>query len=145
MTAAEHAEDILPKGPYLPYAWRVGPFWQDTYQTWTSQQTPHTSPSWVSYWLSIVRIWEKTDHVTMAPHCTCSYCTVNTMTADVLGMPGSRSSAAMILPFRATSLALKQSYNKQISQMRAPLVACREPEGDQNRQLKVPYVFEHKM
>ena len=28
--------------------------------------------------------------------------------------------------------------------MRAPLVACREPEGDQNRQLKVPYVFEHK-
>ena len=28
--------------------------------------------------------------------------------------------------------------NKQISQMR---VARREPEGDQNRQLKVPYVF----
>ena len=33
-------------------------------------------------------------------------------------------------------------FNKQISQMR--LSDRREPAGDQNRQLKVPYVFEHK-
>ena len=33
--------------------------------------------------------------------------------------------------------------NKQISQMRTPLLVRREP-ADQNRQLKVPYVFEHK-
>ena len=34
-----------------------------------SQQTPHISPSWASYGLSVVRIWEKTDHVLTAPHC----------------------------------------------------------------------------
>ena len=34
--------------------------------------------------------------------------------------------------------------NKQVSQMRAPLAACREPAGDQNRPVKMPYVFEHK-
>ena len=33
---------------------------------------------------------------------------------------------------------------KQISQMRAPLATRREPTGAQNRQLKVPYVFEHE-
>ena len=42
---------------------------QDVYQTWTSQQTPHTSPSRVSYGESIVRIWGKTDCVITAPYC----------------------------------------------------------------------------
>ena len=36
----------------------------------TSQQTPHTSHSWASYGVSIVRILEKTDRVIMALHCT---------------------------------------------------------------------------
>ena len=35
-------------------------------------------------------------------------------------------------------------YNKQVSQMRAPLAACREPAGDHNIPLKIPYDFEHK-
>ena len=35
-----------------------------------SQKTPHTSPSRVSYGVSIVRILEKIDCVIMAPHCT---------------------------------------------------------------------------
>ena len=34
-------------------------------------------------------------------------------------------------------------YNKQVSQMRPLLAACRESAGDQNRSPKVPYVFEH--
>ena len=31
--------------------------------------TPHTLPSWASYWLYTVRIWETTDHVIMTGHC----------------------------------------------------------------------------
>ena len=32
----------------------------------------------------------------------------------------------------------------RVSQMRAPLVACREPGGRYNRLYEVLYVFEHK-
>ena len=35
-----------------------------------SQKTPHTSPVWVRYGVSIVNTWVKTDHVLMALHCT---------------------------------------------------------------------------
>ena len=35
--------------------------------------------------------------------------------------------------------------NKQASQMRVLLAACHEPAGDQNRPLKVWYVFENNM
>ena len=35
----------------------------------SSQETPHISQSRATYGLSIVRIWEKTDHVIMAPLC----------------------------------------------------------------------------
>ena len=41
---------------------------QNLYQTLTSQQTPHTSPSRASYGVSIVTIVEKTDRVLTAPH-----------------------------------------------------------------------------
>ena len=34
-----------------------------------SQQTPHTSISQSSYGVSIVRIWEKIDHIITAPQC----------------------------------------------------------------------------
>ena len=34
--------------------------------------------------------------------------------------------------------------NKWVSQMWAPLAACREPAGIQNRPLNMLYVFEHK-
>ena len=37
------------------------------------------------------------------------------------------------------------SFNKRISQMRGPLAACRDLARDQNKPLKVPYVFEHKI
>ena len=40
---------------------------------------------------------------------------------------------------------LEYSNNEQISQMRAPLATRCEPAGDQNRHLKMPFVFEHKM
>ena len=36
------------------------------------------------------------------------------------------------------------TWYKEISQMGAHLAAHREPVEEQNRQLKVPYVFEHK-
>ena len=42
---------------------------QNMYQTLTSQQTPHTSPSRASYGMSIVRIWEKTDPILTSLHC----------------------------------------------------------------------------
>ena len=42
-----------------------------TVMTEISQQTPHILPSWASYGVSIVRIWEKIDRVNTAPHCTC--------------------------------------------------------------------------
>ena len=35
-----------------------------------SQKSPHISPSWASYGVSIVRICEKIDRVITAPHCT---------------------------------------------------------------------------
>ena len=41
------------------------------YQILESQQTPHTSPLWVSYGVSIVKIWEKIYHLKMALHCIC--------------------------------------------------------------------------
>ena len=34
-----------------------------------SQKTPHISPSQVSYGVSIVRIWDKIDYISTAPHC----------------------------------------------------------------------------
>ena len=34
--------------------------------------------------------------------------------------------------------------NKRVSQMQAPLAACREPAGDQNKPPKALYVYEHK-
>ena len=42
---------------------------QNLNQTSNSQQPPHTSPSWASYGVSIVRILEKIDRVLMALHC----------------------------------------------------------------------------
>ena len=39
------------------------------HKTSNPQNTPHCSPSWVSYGVSIVSIWENTDHILMAPHC----------------------------------------------------------------------------
>ena len=44
--------------------------WQKVYQILESQQTPHTSPSRVSYGVSIVRIWEEIDRLITEPHCT---------------------------------------------------------------------------
>ena len=38
-------------------------------QTSYSQKTPHTSPSQVSYWMSIVKILENIDRIITAPHC----------------------------------------------------------------------------
>ena len=38
-------------------------------QTLHSQKAPHTSPSWVRYGVSIVRIWRKWTPVIMAPYC----------------------------------------------------------------------------
>ena len=38
-------------------------------QTSNSQQTPHTSPSWASYGVSIMRKLKKIDRVITAPHC----------------------------------------------------------------------------
>ena len=35
-----------------------------------SQKSSHTSPSWVSYGMAIVRTSEKMNHVVMAPHCS---------------------------------------------------------------------------
>ena len=48
--------------------------WNKTYiKSHHSQKAPHISPSWVSYGVSIVRIWEKINHLIMALHCiTCS-------------------------------------------------------------------------
>ena len=42
---------------------------QNINQRLYSQQTPHISPSRMSYGVFIVRIWEKTDGVATAPHC----------------------------------------------------------------------------
>ena len=42
---------------------------QNVNQTSNSQQTPHNLPSWVSYGVSIVGVWEKIDCIIMAPHC----------------------------------------------------------------------------
>ena len=36
------------------------------YQHYHSQKTPHISPSWASYVVSIVRIWEKIDFIMVA-------------------------------------------------------------------------------
>ena len=38
-------------------------------QKWNSQKTPYTSPSWVNFGVSFLRIWLKID-VKMAPQCT---------------------------------------------------------------------------
>ena len=43
--------------------------WQKVNQVLEAHQTPHTLPSWASYGVSIVKILEKIDHVTMAPRC----------------------------------------------------------------------------
>ena len=37
------------------------------------------------------------------------------------------------------------AHNRRVSQMRAPIAACREPVGSYNRLLDMLYVFEHKM
>ena len=43
-----------------------------------SQKTPHISPLWASYGVSIVRILEKIDRVITAPHCICIFsCTLS--------------------------------------------------------------------
>ena len=42
-------------------------------------------------------------------------------------------------------LQLRGPLHRQVSQIRAPLVACREPVGSYNRLSYVLYVFEHKM
>ena len=34
-----------------------------------SQKTPHILPSWASYGVCIVKIWEKIDCILMVPHC----------------------------------------------------------------------------
>ena len=43
--------------------------WQNVNQILISKQTLYTSHSQASYGVSIVRIWEKTDHIITAPHC----------------------------------------------------------------------------
>ena len=42
-------------------------------QTLKSKPTPHTSPSRVSYGVSIMRILKKTDRAITAPHCILHY------------------------------------------------------------------------
>ena len=51
---------------YLWHLWQE----QNLNQTLNSQQTPHSSPSWASYGVSIVSIWEKIDCVITTPHCS---------------------------------------------------------------------------
>ena len=48
--------------------------WQNTNQSLYSQRTPHISPSWASYGVSIVRILEKIDQIIMTMHCTAILC-----------------------------------------------------------------------
>ena len=38
-------------------------------QSLYSQKTPHISTSWVTYGVSVVKIWETMDPIIMAPHC----------------------------------------------------------------------------
>ena len=47
---------------------------QNLNQTSNSQQTPHASPLWTSYRVSIVKISEKTDCVITAPNCIFVVC-----------------------------------------------------------------------
>ena len=42
---------------------------QNINQALHSQKTLHISPSWASYGVSIVMIWEKIDRIITAPHC----------------------------------------------------------------------------
>ena len=42
---------------------------QNINQNLNSPKTPHSSPSWVSYGVSVVSILEKIDSVMIAPHC----------------------------------------------------------------------------
>ena len=37
--------------------------WHSRNQTLIPQKTPHSSPSWLNYVVSIVRIWDKTDQI----------------------------------------------------------------------------------
>ena len=42
---------------------------QNMNETWIPQQTPHSSPWWASYGVSVVWKLEKIDSIIMAPHC----------------------------------------------------------------------------
>ena len=61
---------IITRSNITRYGTQHNSDWSRTYtKSHHSQKTPHISPSRVSYGVSIVRIWEKIDHIIMALHC----------------------------------------------------------------------------